>query len=329
MLTNISKEAVLKYQEEDRMESLAYFRLEQLLKNVMNVIEDSCNHLQGGVGLSRAATLRVEESAALRKLSASINSDMTKLAEKMLLLAGEDDEQEEETGDDTAERRYRRKRGYDLPGTGQFYVRVILLGRKPDRFKESTTIPTFLEWENPSICRVPQKAVMQAFSPDSSGKKHQLESNSDTIEARVCAAFAKPLIEALSKEVPPDSIVLCAEKPSEQVITSEEGSKKTYLVVTLVHMAFIGGYANAPGLMKDASCSEEILSAGGSKRFLYSNRGVKSNGIHLTSKLRSIASSTKSESSVTSSGLIESMVGQRFPCALSRQRTIITSEYIS
>jgi len=290
---------------------LAFLRLEQLLKNVMVVVENDCDSMRSGMGLFN--TNCIEESAALRKVSAIINSDMTKLAELMLLLAGE------EGTDGNGKGEHYLK--HDKPSISQFYVRVILLGKKPERFMESTTIPTFLEWENPSICRVPQKAVLRAQSKEFLKKF-------EGMEARICTAFAEPLVEALSTEIPKDSIVLRLNMPSDAIL-NKEVTRKTFLIVTLVHMSF-PGYANSQ-LLRDSSIAE-ILSAGGSKRFLFCSRENTSTlpmKSILSKNMHSGISHTKQTLSSSASGLMELTVAHRFPCALSRQRTIITSEFFS
>ena len=318
MLTNISKEAVSMYLKEDGMESLAYLRLEQVLKNIMDVVDNGYSGQRSGIGLIHG-TLYMEESAALRKLSASVNSDMTKLAERMLLLADKEENEDNKSMYKSNKMDHKVMNANNdeaQPNTSQYYVRVILLGKKPERFKESTAIPTFLEWESPSICRVKQ-SLLRA-SAKLKEKSNQLTTNE--IEARICSAFAKPLISALAKELPMDSIVLRMNMPSESAL-QKEGSKKTFVVVSLVHMSY-PGYANAQ-LLRDSSIME-ILSAGGSKRFLFYSR--ESPSAKYTIAGRNIINNNLS-SRLPGSGLMELTVGLRFPCALSRQRTIITSEY--
>ncbi len=72
----------------------------------------------------------------------------------------------------------------------QIYILVILQGHKPFRFQESTTIPTFFEWDVPSICRI-SKPVLEAA--DRMKQQRPRESWEDCI----CQAFAMPLIAAL------------------------------------------------------------------------------------------------------------------------------------
>jgi len=304
-------------------ESLAYLRLEQVLKNIMDVVDNGYSGQRSSIGLIHG-TLYMEENAALRKLSASVNSDMTKLAERMLLLADKEENEENITSSyDNNKLEHPAigsNDGKTQPSTSQYYVRVILLGKKPERFKESTAIPTFLEWETPSICRVKQ-SVLRACAK-SNETSEQLTTNEK--EACICSAFAKPLISALSKELPMDSIVLRMNIPSESVL-QKEAFKKTFVVVSLVHMSY-PGYANAQ-LLRDSSIME-ILSAGGSKRFLFYSRESPSSKHIITGK-SIINNSISNRLPSSGSGLMELTVGLRFPCALSRQRTIITSEYFS
>merc|ERR1739838_611169 len=132
----------------------------------------------------------IEESAALRRMSASLNSDMTRLVENIELIAGEEKDPFEKARAQLYEQDdiYETRAG-DKTLNGQYYVRVALFGKKPSRFKESTSLPTFLEWETPSICRVPQTTIAEASKKDG------------TVESRICAAFAEPLLRALSNEI--------------------------------------------------------------------------------------------------------------------------------
>jgi hypothetical protein len=53
MLTNVTKEAVGFYLHEDGMDELAYYRLENLQRAVMNVLEDHNSHDMVGPGALR------------------------------------------------------------------------------------------------------------------------------------------------------------------------------------------------------------------------------------------------------------------------------------
>ena len=301
MLTRVSKESVLCFLEEG-LESLALLRLENLLKRVMDVVEDHANFNSNSFYSSETRNLLVEESAALRKMSASLNGDMTKLAERMLLIA-----EEEPDGRYMKLKTVHRLNSEDEV-SHQFYVRVILLGNKPERFKESTAIPTFLEWGSPSICRVQKSVIMRVIDEDNiattrNSKSLENKLFSIPVGRRVCEEFAKPIIEALAKELPLESIILREELPSES--TLHDDTKITYLVVTLVQMQ--------PLLRGNGK--EDVISGGGSKRFYFRSQFP-------------ISQNHGSNANVKA-GFVELTVANAFPCCLSRQRTIITSEYFS
>ena len=157
ILCGVAQEAFDNYLKEEGMESHAYQRFEQLLKLVMSVAENRSSTAIVSRRTTRD-TVNMEENAALRKASAALNGHMTRLAERLLLLA-ETAEADEATPVSPS----------SLPspkisdGQGrQFYVCVELMGKKTARFCESTSLPTFLEWESPSICRVPRHVASRA-----------------------------------------------------------------------------------------------------------------------------------------------------------------------
>eukprot|EP00978_Attheya_sp_CCMP212_P025575 scaffold82474_cov53-Attheya_sp.AAC.2 len=290
MLTSVTKEAVLNYLREDGMESLAFSRLERLLKSVMEVIEmRSVSRSSTWTGRGRGSRPNrhrfVEENAAFRKMSASLNGDMTRLAERMLLLAEEEplDNLNNASISNSAVTRRRK----------QFYVRVALFGRKPSRFMESTTIPTFLKWERSSICRVPQKLVIATET-----------ANSDD---DVSAAFGSQIRDSLSKNLPKESLLIRPEIPTEDEL-QRDGGEKTFIVVNLVHMDVSTLLSRRTDYKLDDSSVIE------SKRFFFKKRS---------------APVRPGFPFVEPSGFVELTVAQVFPCALSRQGTLITSEFIS
>jgi len=249
----------------------------------------------------------VEENAALRKMSASLNGDLTKLAERMLLLADDGDEE-------ICEAREAQCR--------QYYARVILLGRKPERFNESTTIPTFLEFGSANVCRVSQKAVRIALGrgkEDETGERPAINLGS-SLEERICTAFAETYILALAKELPKESIMLCTQRPSDARLARADN--RTYLVVTLVQM--VDANNNNQVQVRPRNASAGNSGSISSKRFIHKNRIMTPKAA-----LKAAVANSKSSNSRTSitNGLVETTVAQEFPCALSRQRVIITSEY--
>jgi hypothetical protein len=195
LLTSITKEAVSLYVREDGMDGLAYTRLESLLRILMGVLDEhginSLNsprtRLTGIMGRKRY----VEEEASLRKVIASISGDMTKLAERLLGVV-----QDEPTSPKVTEARNRKP---SKDERRSYFVRVLLSGKKPSRFLESTTLPTFLEWNKPCICRVPKEIVESALT---STARHP-----ERLEETMCSEFGKPIRNALLRDGSTGSIV--------------------------------------------------------------------------------------------------------------------------
>jgi hypothetical protein len=152
-------EAVTLYSKDIGM---PYYRLEPILSAVMRVVE---NHSRQSV---YAATFRspasspwtrhLQQEAKLRLVLASTSERMSSL----LSVAAD-------THSDS------------LPPMN--FICIRLFGAKPSRFKESTALPTFLEWEKPCICRVP----------------NSLAEKFDTAELTVgaCLEFVKPIVSSL------------------------------------------------------------------------------------------------------------------------------------
>ncbi|KAL3942634.1 MAG: hypothetical protein SGBAC_003206 [Bacillariaceae sp.] len=181
LLTAVTKESVLFYLKEDGMDSLAYSRLESLVKVLMSILDDhgivDLGSIRTRLGQIILRKQQVEEEAALRKVIASISFDMTKLAERLLLIA----EEEPHDGSPTKDQSANKERH-------AYFVRVLLSGKKPTRFLESTTLPTFLEWQTPCICRVP-KGIVDGV----------LNYTPKNVEDRLCEAFGRSLRGALLK----------------------------------------------------------------------------------------------------------------------------------
>jgi len=264
LLTEVAKEAVGMYLKEDGMDEIAYSRLEKLLKVLMSVVEDH-SALPVVRSTSRPMSFvvrkrQVEEEASLRKVSASISGDMTKLAERLLSLV----ENEKGTADVAPLSRSKRP----------CYVLLRLYGKKPPRFQESTTIPTFLEWEKPCICRVPKD-----ISEDLSGTTPPSMEN-------ICVKFAAPFLTYLSQEIGKSSVVL---RTSPSLSNASSRDDKTYVDVIPVE-----GTGNDPFQLSLASKR--------SKHFVHRKEP---------------------------STLVETTVAKEFPCALSRQSSLLTTEIVS
>ena len=309
ILSGVAQESIDNYLKEDGMESHAYQRFEQLLKLVMAVAD---NHSDGNGAPAKSLTQRtsaMEENAALRKATAALNGHMTRLAERMLLIA----ETSDNTSDDTAfaSAPLHSPRVADASGR-QFYVRVELVGRKIARFCESTSLPTFCEWNSPTICRVPSHIVKCASASeiyplrdDLRGSPFIEKAARGSAEMRLCLAFSEPLLIALSRETPLENIIFGSNRPSEEQLSCEAVGENTYLIVSI-------GYDSVAALFSDTDSTAK--NPGGveqTKRLLFRNH-------------------VQNEERISTTGsFIEYTVAREFPCPLSRQRTILQSEFIS
>jgi hypothetical protein len=201
----------------------------------------------------------------------------------------------------------RERKLLDKPGR-LYYVRVLASGRKPNRFKESTTIPTFLEWGTACICRVPNTVVKAA----SAGKK----SDPRVIEERICYEYGKPLRDALVSECPKGSVLFrTAGRVGE---AASESDSTTFLDISMVYMGI------PPDQLKLAG-KEESMGPKESKRFYYR----KSSSSETIPGTPLPGDDLPELSADLTSNLVELRVAQQFPCALSRQRALITSEFVS
>jgi len=276
LLTAVTKEAVLFYLKEEGMDSLAYYRLESLVKVLMSILDEHGIVDLGGIrtrlGKNILRKQQVEEEAALRKVIASISLDMTKLAERLLLIA-EDEPHDESPTKQTSDQSAKKERQ-------AYFVRVLLSGKKPTRFLESTTLPTFVEWQTPCICRVP-KGIVDAV----------LNYTPKNVEDRLCEAFGRSLRSALLTSNDNVTIVTGskphAAEPKDGIIVA--------IGIVKMNTAFSAG--------DDGS---DFAQQG--KHFLY----------HKSSSVNDRKGST-----------VKMTVAHPFPCPLSRQRTILTSELMT
>jgi len=270
-LIKITQEAVLKFLLEDGMEEWAYAQLESLLKVVMQVVD---YHSSKSLAQARGASRRrlAEENVALRNVSASLNAEMTQLADRVLAAVENENSQ-----------------GKAAFSKQPHFIRILLSGYKPDRFKESTTIPTFLEWGSACICRIPPSIIAKASTENIRDR--------DNLEERLCIEFGKSLQSAINKDSKLDSILFhIGGETNDETLNAE--AEKTMVNLSVVHM----------------DASREVSSTWRqSKRFFY--RKPSSVDPQLNEQLLFFASN-----------LVELTVARPFPCALSRQRTILTSE---
>ncbi len=281
ILSIFSREAVELYDKEISMVSLAYSRLQGVLKIVMDVVEDHVLMSSGAYyrrGSRHQKQNSTEEIASLRKASASINELVTRLAERLHLLAGEDNSIWKTFA-------YEKKPASAID-TGAIYVRVILFGKKLRRFQESTTIPTFLDWGTPHVCRVPLVAVTKALK----NAKSKVTSRMSEIEYEIARAYAEPLLIAL-REGASEDIKFINGIPDEGLIQNLETD--SFLAVGVVH---------------SRSSSDNVQA----KRF---------HAKKLSSRLGRPDSASHAVTEIT--------VAKPFPCPLSRQQNLVTTELLS
>lgn len=217
LLTSLCKEAVEMYKNERSVVPLAYDRLQGILKIVMNVVED---HASFSLNVNKKSGRayrqnRSEEMTALRKVSATLNEIVTKLSERMRLLSERDDSNEFALLPSSLEN---EKKITEMDKTAMF-VRLLLLGKKSNRFIESSGIPTFLDWDTPHICRISRTAITKVYN-----------SSKTSMERDLCRHFAEPLIMFLQDDKSPHDVVFSTEVPEK----SEIDANKTYIIVTVV-----------------------------------------------------------------------------------------------
>jgi hypothetical protein len=211
MLIQATKDAVNLYFREDGLDELAHDRLQDVLKAVMGVLDYSgpSNGLRG-VGASVRKRRMVDEPA-LRRVLASISDDMTRVSDRLLFTV----QNEPSTPNDGAlsPSRLPKKR------VREQYVVMRLSGNKPPRFLESTTIPTFLQFNEPCICRLSWGSMSKAQT-----------TNTSVNEKNPVLEFAEPFVNALCKDTPEDSVVLKTEPWNDETVDQS----KTYLHVFAV-----------------------------------------------------------------------------------------------
>eukprot|EP00934_Nitzschia_sp_Nitz4_P000702 Nitzschia sp. Nitz4//scaffold22_size323478//2066//9634//NITZ4_000488-RA/size323478-processed-gene-0.433-mRNA-1//-1//CDS//3329542878//702//frame0 len=291
LMTKLVKEAVAMYREEGNMDGLAYSRLESLLMILMGVLEEhgSSRLRDPRIFSLQGQSRHVEEVASLRKVIASISGEMTSLAEQMLLLVD---------SKTSAETPKSKNSGGAKPDAKQelYFVRLLLSGnKKPTRFLESTTLPSFLEWETPCICRVPKAVVEKALATsEKSGAER-----SERLEQLMCSTFGKPLRNGLLLSMERSNIIfrLGNQTPTE----ADKDDKTVYVDIGFVQM----NLSRSPHSAIQAGLTTNQQS----KRFTYRK----------PPDLNEVISST----------FVEVTVAHEFPSPLSRQRSLLTSEFTS
>jgi Dock homology region 2 len=140
VLTSMVNEAIELYGKELGFESFAHHRWEGIVKSMLSLMDQfqsfhTPSSFRAKIG---ARAKHNEEATSMQKAWTSIcgYAVLDKLASH-----------------DSASRR-------------PFFVTVRLYGKKPSRFEESTTIPTFLEWDKLCVCRVPSSILQHELPPE-------------------------------------------------------------------------------------------------------------------------------------------------------------------
>lgn len=196
ILCSIVDQAFLAFDQEGGMQDLAYSHFEVLLNKISPMISN------------RERNFRSQEIVYIRRARGSICAKLARLDKDVTIQKA-------------------------ISSESCVYVRVILRGNKPVRFKESTTIPTYFEWNMPSICRVPVHLVTKA---------QQAMSNNlmKTEDDCICSAFAEKYISAL-KVAGCDSSVILRIGATNEVPDDDPHTYLDIAVVQIKHHSKSGG----------------------------------------------------------------------------------------
>jgi Dock homology region 2 len=132
----VSNQMMKLYRKEEGFDDLTQVRLGSVLKDAMEVMDRHTSRTPprrgakwtGSIALKR----HVEDENYCRRLVASISGDIVQLSEKIL-----------------------KNGGLPREDAMSTYVAVRLSGKEPQRFRESTALPAFLERDAYCVCRVP------------------------------------------------------------------------------------------------------------------------------------------------------------------------------
>ncbi|KAG7349177.1 Dock homology region 2 domain containing protein [Nitzschia inconspicua] len=284
VLTSISKEAAFMFSREECVEVHAYLRLESLLKVLMNIL--AAREMNAAKSLKRTKMAEIThrknlaaELVALRKVTASLTGDLAAMVEKL-----------------SQHRRISRQGDPFYRCQRLYFVRLHFFGKKPKRFQESTTLPTFLDWDKDCICRIPKAVVDSVLS--------STHIDSDRLEIAMCTAFLKLVRDTLLEDLDSQLLMFHVGSNCPIPINGEtlNTSDVTHISVCIVQPI---DPRTAPG---NATVESEDVSLQQSRRFRYRT-----------------GSSGKSSNHT----LVELTVATAFPSPLSRQRSLLTHEYFA
>lgn len=133
-LVEYTKEAVNLYLKVKGMEEIAFSRLEALQRRLNFTIDDFATR-----NSRRGESYSLINETELRNASAKICFDMTKLAEVLML------------SDDQLSPLFMSP---SIRISNQRFALMRFSGKMPSRFRESTSLPTFFDWDTPCIYRI-------------------------------------------------------------------------------------------------------------------------------------------------------------------------------
>jgi hypothetical protein len=298
LLTLVIRETVKIFEREGNMEALALLRMEQLIKIVMNVIEDHASQSSALIvhsslqvinqidESSKSYSEAMEENAALRQVSSTLNEMVNKLSEKLFTIAKKE-------GDVLRVAPF-------ISDQNMLYVQLLISGLMPDRFKESTTIPTFLSFNVPHVCRVPQHVISQAMSLDRIKRARSSSSRAESqqlFDDAVCRGFAQIYVRALLDQSPNLDVEYRVDLPDEH--------SPDYLSKTYISVKCLKSLTSASGLDVNDDFDRYLSARSGeTKKFYFEKHNPLKSTVELT-------------------------VPRKFPFVLSRQPILLSVEFVS
>jgi hypothetical protein len=305
LLANLNNQAVSMYAEEGSVDGLTYFRLEAILRMMMAALDKHQQNSFALTGTKRSEVVQrrkkfAEEEASLREANATITFELTKLAELLLLNA------QDGNGDASPTKKEQRHNEVQAPKRTKMhhFVRLLLSGVKPSRFLQSTGLPTFLEWDQACICRVPQNTVQTTLESTPYG-------NSEKFETVLCTEFGKVIRDSLLQDIDAKDLVVIAGKVAD---LPGIDTTKTYLNICLVQPNIPGSVAHA-----DSWWDAAEFQALDVRHFIHRRQ----------QKTKSNEEDNHGDSTSSATIFVETTVAHAFPCPLSRQRSIAVSEFVS
>jgi Dock homology region 2 len=191
------------YDYEDNVDDIAYTRSQIMLKELTAVSD--CHIARRHNFICDCAineTCWIKQHGYLRRMSAVLSTHVATLAHRTLVY-----ENTNPTG-------YSIKSSSSMEdfSSSLNYCILRISGPKPLQFSESTTMPTFIEWDKPVICRIPRVVF-------------ERDKNAGLLKSKeACESFAGPVLHALKQELGDINVVLQTDcslsNPKNQTVVS-------------------------------------------------------------------------------------------------------------